>query len=51
MTLRYAILEVGVDPAVLQALSLFLTISNERVVSKPAVVRMVMDYICAMLVG
>ena len=51
MALRYAILEVGINPAVRQALSLCLTISNECIVGEPTVVRVIMVYFYAALVG
>ena len=51
MAVRYAILEVGVDPTVQQALSLCLTIGNERIVSKPTVVRVIMEYFYATLIS
>ena len=41
MALRNAILEVGIDPAVRQALSLRITISNECVVSKSPIISMI----------
>ena len=41
MALRNAILKVGIDPTVGQALLLLMTISNEGIVSKSSIVSMI----------
>ena len=49
--LRYAILEVGIDPAVRQALSLCLAVSNKCVVGEPTIVCVILEYFYSALVG